>query len=363
MRCLVTLLGISTLLASCGSSEYTYNSYEYFPKADYITAPSPTAPDYSQEENWAALPNRVDTADELPDENLSDNQSTAGVDVFFLHPTTYAGGEKNELSWNADITDAELNEKTDISTIRHQASIFNGVGRVYAPRYRQAHLHAYFTEDTISANKAFDIAYEDVESSFLYYLEHLNEGRPFIIAAHSQGMTHAGPLIKKHIDGTELQKQLVAAYLVGLPGPADFFDHISPCEEAGEVGCWISWRTYAQGFYPKYHDKEENILCTNPLSWKRDTNYVDYEANVGTVMQDFTMSPQLFDAQVHEGVLWVGAPNAFGGFLFQMENYHIADFNLFWGNIRENSMLRGKNYLEKLEAPTTEESLSQLEEE
>ena len=54
---------------------------------------------------------------------------------------------------------------------------------------------------------------EDVKAAFQYYLEHYNNGRPIIIASHSQGTTHAKRLLKEFFDGTALQHQLVAAYL------------------------------------------------------------------------------------------------------------------------------------------------------
>ncbi len=346
MRFWLVAFGCVLVFSSCGSSGRTFNSYEYFPRVDYTNLETPAAPDYSNFDHWAALPFKEDPADRVPDASMKDAQATAEIDVFFVHPTTFAGGDKNEMHWNADVNDLALNEKTDESTILHQASIFNATGRVFAPRYRQAHLHSYFTTDTVSAQKAFELAYSDVEQSFLYYLEHWNNGRPFIIAAHSQGMTHAGPMIKKHIDGTPLQDQFVAAYLVGLPGPTDFYDNIPPCDSPDQISCWASWRTYAKGFLPKYHDKERNINCTNPLTWTRDTSHISYELNQGTVLSDFaSINPQLFDAQIHEGVIWVGPPNTFGGFLFKMENYHIADMNIFWLNIRENALRRTNNYL------------------
>ena len=34
--------------------------------------------------------------------------------------------------------------------------------------------------------KATEVAYSDVRRAFLYYLEHLNQGRPFLVASHSQ---------------------------------------------------------------------------------------------------------------------------------------------------------------------------------
>ena len=59
--------------------------------------------------------------------------------------------KKGHKLWNGPIDDGALNLRTDDGTILYQASIFNGAGQIYAPRYRQAHLHAYFTKDKATA--------------------------------------------------------------------------------------------------------------------------------------------------------------------------------------------------------------------
>ena len=159
--------------------------------------------------------------------------------VFFLYPTTYTG-QRGQDQWNAALDDKKLNKETDKTTILHQASIFNGAGRVFAPRYRQAHLHAYFSKKPASAKKAFDLAYSDVVAAFNYYLEHYNNGRPIIIAAHSQGTTHAGQLMRDNFDNQPLQQQLVVAYLVGMPVPTDYFQAISPCQKPDDTGCFVA---------------------------------------------------------------------------------------------------------------------------
>ena len=158
----------------------------------------PSAPDYVDLKYWAAHPEKKDMADSLPAQsNFKDEQATAEVDVFFLHPTTLTKGG----GWNGDLTDEALNKKTDGSTILYQASIFNAAGRVYAPRYRQAHYVCYLTKDTASAKAAFELAYQDLKAAFVYYLENWNKGRPIIIAAHSQGTQHAKRLMKEFFDG------------------------------------------------------------------------------------------------------------------------------------------------------------------
>ena len=142
----------------------------------------PSAPDYSLPNNWAALPEKIDMADQVPKGVLVTPQEDAQADVFFIHPTTYTGKADN---WNASVEDVKLNEKTDETTILYQASIFNASGKVYAPRYRQAHLSTFRSEDKAAATQALQLAYQDVKRAFQYYLDHYNDKRPIIIAAHN----------------------------------------------------------------------------------------------------------------------------------------------------------------------------------
>ena len=46
--------------------------------------------------------------------------------------------------------------------------------------------------------------------------------------------------------------------------------------------------------------------------------------------------PDVDIAQVHNNILWSSKPKFFGSFLLTTQNYHIADINLFYINIREN---------------------------
>lgn len=74
---------------------------------------------------------------------MRDDQLLSQADVFFLHPTSYLDGKKHN-TWNAALNDEKINKKTDLGSILYQASLFNNVGKIYAPRYRQAHLYAFF---------------------------------------------------------------------------------------------------------------------------------------------------------------------------------------------------------------------------
>ena len=155
----------------------------------------PPAPDYADPVYWAALPTMKDEADLVPIPALKDNQSSAKADVFYLHPTMFTKGKPKKF-WNGSFSNEKLNAKTRRVSVRLQATIFNGAGKIYAPFYRQAHLYSFAAlrkkdkEAKKKAEAALDLAYEDVRAAFKYYLENFNNGRPIIVAGHSQGARH-----------------------------------------------------------------------------------------------------------------------------------------------------------------------------
>ena len=321
------------------------------PKGAFDAEIDKGAPNYADLNHWAASPLKKDQADQTPGGLYQDNQEKADADVFFVHPTTYTK-EKGNSKWNADLSDQKLNKKTDKGSIRFQASVFNGAAKIYAPRYRQAHIYVFFNkkeENKAYAKKALDFANQDVKTAFEYYLEHHNKGRPIIIAGHSQGTLHAVRLINDFFDGKPLMEKLVASYLVGMPVRTNTFESLPACEEKDDIGCYTTWRSYQRGYLPKWHEANSNIVVTNPLSWTIESNYIPMERNKGTVLFKFEdgVSPGIADAQIYEDHLWVNKPKFKGSIFVTFKNYHPADYNLFYVSIRENVILRVKKYLEK----------------
>ncbi len=284
----------------------------------------------------------------MPCPGVPDGQADTAVDVFFLYPTTYTGAKRRERNWNAAVTDDAVNRKTDSTAILYQATIFNGAGRVFAPRYRQAHLHAFFSKDKNSASQALDLAYEDVKAAFSYYLEHWNEGRPFIIAGHSQGARHGMYLVRDRIENTALAQQVVAAYLVGWPVKADFFQRIPPCQTPDQTGCFCSWRTWERKFGLS-HVFESDVVCTNPVLWTTaEGQYAPKSSSRGAVLRTFCVAYSgLCDAEVYKGILLCTKPKFPGSFFFRRKNYHIGDLNLYYFDVRENARLRAQLFLRR----------------
>jgi hypothetical protein len=294
---------------------------------------------YSDINNWAAHPWKKDLSDSISDGIKDRRINDSIVDVFFIHPTTYLDKEFN--GWNAKISDKAINDKTDQTAILYQASAFNEQARLFAPRYQQVHINGYYINPDI-AKDYFEIAYNDVKEAFEYYLKYFNNGRPIIIASHSQGTTHAGRLLKEFFDDRPLQKQLVCAYIIGMPIPDHYFPTLKPCINENQTGCFVGWRTYKNGYVPKLIQEESfKSIVVNPLTWTTDETFVSAKLNKGGILQNFKkIVPKVVDAQVHQNVLWACKPNVFGKFFFTKKNFHIGDINLYYMNIRENVRTR-----------------------
>ncbi len=318
---------IAFLLCGCISSYKAHLKDYHFKSAD-------SRPHYNDLDYWAAHPYKHDPSDSVP-KSIQDDYRDSLVDVFFLHPTTYTEAKKGN---NAAIDDATLAAKTDYLSILYQASVFNNQCRVFAPRYRQAHISNFFTKDTAAAKKAFDTAYEDLKTAFEYYLKNWNQGRPIIIAGHSQGAMLAERLLKEFFEDKMLQNKLVVAYLIGWPIAKNYSTVFTICEDSLQTGCLCSWRTLRNGYVPKYLKNEKgNAYATNPLNWTTGDLYAARNENKGSVLKKFNrVYLHTTDAQIKNGLLYVHKPRFPFSFLYFSKNYHPGDINLFYVNLREN---------------------------
>lgn len=301
-------------------------------------------PAYDDLNYWAAHPWKHDPSDSIP-LPLRNGLVDSSVDVFFLHPTTYIR-IKERKNLNAVIDDPVLNARTDYTTILYQASAFNEQSRVFAPRYRQAHIYNFFKKDKQEAAAAFELAYADIKASFEYYLKHWNNGRPIIIASHSQGSMLAERLLKDYFENKPLASQLVAAYIIGWGVPKEYFSGIKMCNDSLQTGCICSWRTLRRGFVPPIlRDENGNSYVTNPLNWTTTDKYASRKENKGSVLKNFNrIYKGTTDALISNGLLFVRRPRFPGSFLYIKRNYHIGDINLYYVNVRDNVRQRIASY-------------------
>lgn len=258
---LLLILCLGILFSSCSRKHHSYARHYQFKDPMAV-------PDYNRLDYWAAHPWKKDLSDSVP-KPLRSQQRDSLADVFFIHPTTYTGIKNG---WNADINNTMLNAETDYSTILYQSSVFNQHCRGFAPRYRQAHISAFFT-NAKEASDAFDTAYSDLKRAFEFYLQHYNHDRPIIIAGHSQGGKMALRLLQDFFDGKPLQKKLVAAYIVGWPIPQNSFEFIPVCKDSVQTNCFCGWRTFQEGYTPVYVQTETSTsFVTNRFHGQQPMN-------------------------------------------------------------------------------------------
>lgn len=276
--------------------------------------------------------------------------------VFFVHPTSFL--KKNH--WNAPLNDEESQARARIF-LRGQASAFNAVGDVWAPRYRQAAIGAFLT-DKEEGQMALDAAYQDVLIAFDQFLASVPVQKPIILAGHSQGSLHLTNLLKDRVAGTPLANRIVAAYVVGWPVSIEADIPalgLAACESTDQGNCILSWESFAEpadyDTILKVYDQTEGftgiprtgtkILCTNPVAGTT-TTATTAEQNLGTMvpnddLSDGTLTIGAVPARCDDrGFLLIGDPPDMGPYTLPGNNYHVYDYSLFWSNIRADAMRR-----------------------
>lgn len=279
--------------------------------------------DYSSASNWIARPSTI----------------TKDVDVFFLYPTGYQGGS-HDLS---DINNSTMVAHANISKAG-QASVFAQSCNIYMPKYRQLSVSAlrkYGNEENMIYMASFDLY-----SALDYYFENCNNGRPFIIAGHSQGSVWATVILqdymKKH---PEYLKRMVAAYVIGYSITKDYLKrntHLKFATGATDTGVIISYNT--EGVGNKNADNmvvEKGAVAINPLNWKTDSTKASTSQNLGSLDHSTgkITTPGIADAQLdlERGVvICTTVPKSMATQGFGPESYHTYEYSFYYMNLVKN---------------------------
>jgi hypothetical protein len=336
------------------------------PTVSFEETKSRSGPDYAEAPAWIARPgNSNNPALWLP-KGFEAEQGAKPAAVFFIHPTSFL----DRSEWNAPLDHEDSQQRARLF-VQHQASAFNGVGEIWAPKYRQATFGAFLTTKA-DAEKALAFAYRDVLAAFEAFLDQAKADRPIILAAHSQGSLHLTRLLRERIAGKPVARRIVAAYVVGWPisTTTDLpLLGLPACEQAGQSGCILSWQSFGEPADPKMitdvYDASvapsgerragSPMLCVNPITGERGGT-ADSKANMGTLLPNAGLT----DAEMVAGA--VPARCGVNGFLLIGDeaqipdlppyvlpgnNYHVFDYALFWANIRADAAARLQAHLER----------------
>ncbi len=325
------LLGIILLSStSCGTQ------YKTIPFGEVSSTFS-----YAEKKHWAVYAGKAANG-----EMVSNDDTNVNADVFFVYPTLLTN--KRDSRWNAFIDDAVINEDVLKWILPYQAKAWSSSGRLFIPYYRQNHYRAFFepyiNQGGLAAQK---LAYNDVKASFLYYLKHENNGRPIILAGHSQGAIHLKKLLQEFFDGTELQQKLVAAYLVGTRVKKEDFNSLKPLTTPSSTGGYVSWNSYKMGKLPKYREWFNGAITTNPVTWD-NSKTSEFSQHKGLMFYNEEIFPTSLEVEVIDGLLWVSLPKVPKRFWVSfVKDYHRYDITFFWKDINQNALQRVGAFLNK----------------
>lgn len=278
------------------------------------------------------------------------------VDVFYLYPTCWIPTDEDGIV--STIGNVSMREKAP-EAYYEQASCFEGIANVFAPFYRQ--LNAMKTlnyslekqEDLIK-----DVPYHDALAAFKYYIEHYNNGRPFILAGHSQGSNVLKFILSDYMSNHhDVYERMIAAYTLGYSFEGDYFEknsHLKFAEGETDTQVVISWnceRKENGNFSSNNLVCHEGAMSINPVSWKHNYEKVEAgdQSNLGARDTYERYSAQvMYDENRKYEVLIVGMPEQpaneqdIGEYAL-----HGCDYKLYYYNIRENARKRIESFLNK----------------
>ena len=272
-----------------------------------------SGPDYSKADSWFARPGFADDPSHWVPEGVADADRSA--DAARPRPSTSIRPPISSATagMRRSMPAAKPTDRADLF-VQSQASAFDAVSDVWAPKYRQAAFGAFLltSED---ADKALDLAYRDVarrirrvpDAAARRQADHPGRAQPGLAAPAAAARGPEGAL----------NGRLVAAYVVGWPvgirptcrplglPPAPTRTRPAACS-AGRASRSRPTRRWSPtpGSGPTgltgTERAREDMLCTNPLTGTKDGSR-RAAANQGTLVPD---------RRPHRGDAWSRAGSA-----------------------------------------------------
>lgn len=283
--------------------------------------------DYSNSDNWMFLP----------------EENTKEVDTIYLYPSAY--GLTDEVEDDiADIDDVNM-RLMSIYYASSQASIFDESTNLYAPYYRQFTVNSLVDMIDKSPESLQYIASKDIYNMLDYYFENHNDGRPFILAGHSQGSVWLTIVLEDYMKAhPEYLERMVAAYIIGYSVTEEYLErnpHLKFAQTSEDTGVIISYNTEGPGNKDAFNCVvRDGAISINPINWKLDDTYatngtvdaqIDTERGV-VVCTTMENTPEMKEALAE---------------YFGEESFHLFDYDLYKGELQKNVVDRIESFMKK----------------
>lgn len=293
--------------------------------------------DYSDKNNWL---------------QISEDKNNE-VDVFYLYPTVWYGEGTNK-DFVCPIDFKPMRENATNALIS-QSSLFEEVGNIYAPFYRQADaLYILDTNNNIKNKEKYfnDIPKKDALVAFDYFIKNFNNNKPFILMGHSQGAMMIKEILKDYFKTNEnLMNRLVAAYIIGYSVTTNDLEknpHLKFARSEYDTGVIISYNTESSIFNGYNPTLLEGAIAINPITWTLEEDEATKEKSLGSCFfagTNYNIVKNFASAKVDKkrGVIKCDSINADDFYIdgmFEKGNYHVYDIALYYNDLKENARKR-----------------------
>ena len=253
--------------------------------------------------------------------------------------------------------DDERTKASFYGALNMEKGIYENECRMFAPYYRQAGLEVYQL-DKAEREQYLESAYRDVKEAFIYYMENLNNDRPYVLAGFSQGADMTIRLMKDLFSDEKYSKNLVACYSIGWKLTSEEtaeYPQLKPAQGETDTGVIITFNSEAEDIKTSVI-VEDKTLAINPLNWKTDSTPADKSLNLGAcftnydgeiVKEEKNLTGAYLDPD--RGTLKVtdidksDYPSSIS--LFPQGVYHIYDYQFFYRNLQKNVSDRVKAFV------------------
>ena len=277
---LAVMLAMAMGLAGCGGKQATGTSTT---SAGGASTEVVTPTDYSQPAHWLAVPSSPDKP----------------VDVFYIYPTAYNKAAATDPNFCA-VDNPQMTHGAQVAFSR-QATAFAPSANLYAPYYRQ--VDAKYQLALPAAQQDENIRREplvDVTAAFDYYLRNYNQGRPFILAAHSQGAAVLRTLLSDYMKAhPDVYKRMIAAYVVGQSITREYLaanPHLKFATGPDDTGVIVSWNTEAPVIDGTNPVTSPGGIAMNPITWTTGEATAAAAQNLGSIELDPQTGAPVLDA-------------------------------------------------------------------
>ncbi len=298
--------------------------------------------DYSDKNNWLACP-----------------QVTKNVDTFYIYPTSNVNMAP-DAPQICEITDEGMRKMAQ-GMYEEQATAFEESTNVFAPYYRQTNVQVLMGFD-VKIFEEFQKQEQrtDIYAALDYYFENLNQGRPFILASHSQGSCMSKLVLGEYMQlHPEYLERMIAAYPIGFSFTEKWFkEHpgLKFAEGESDTGVIVSWNTEGpENIGQKSLVLEDGAMAINPLNWRRDGVPADKSENPGSRLKnestgEYQLISGLADATVDQErgsvICNVGKDYYAPGTFFGTASCHFLDYDLYYISLQRNVRRRIRSWMD-----------------